>query len=109
MAQYEIIGDMQNSRKLRFDSIKESVLPVLKKHEVRRAAIFGSVARGEAVERSDLDLLIEYEGRSKTLFDLVDLKIALEAVLRRKVDVLTYQSINSKLRDRILAEQIPIL
>lgn len=99
---------MQKNRKPRFDSIKERALPVLKKHEVRRAAIFGSVARGEAVERSDVDFLIEYEG-NKTLFDLIDLKIALEAVLRRKVDVLTYQSVNSKFRDRILAEQIPIL
>ncbi|MBU6383432.1 MAG: nucleotidyltransferase family protein [Verrucomicrobia bacterium] len=99
---------MQKNRNLRFDSIKECALPVLKAHEVRHAAIFGSVARGEAVERSDVDFLIEYEG-NKTLFDLIDLKIALEAALRRKVDVLTYQSINSKLRDRILAEQIPIL
>ncbi len=100
---------MQKNRKPRFDSIKKRALPVLKKHEVRRAAIFGSVARGSAGVRSDVDFLIEYEGRSKTLFDLVDLKTALEAALRRKVDVLTYQSINAKLRDRILAEQVPIL
>lgn len=100
---------MQKNRKLKFDLIKKRALPVLKKHEVRRAAIFGSVARGTAGDSSDVDFLVEYAGRNKTLFDLVDLKVALETVLRRKVDLLTYRSINLKLRDRILAEQVPIL
>ena len=95
--------------KFRFTSIKKKALPVLKRHRVKRAAIFGSVARGTATRKSDVDFLIEYGDKTKTLFDLVDLKSELEEALGGKVDILTYKSINSKLRDRILAEQIPIL
>jgi predicted nucleotidyltransferase len=90
-------------------SIKRRALPVLKRHAVKRAAIFGSFARGEAKANSDVDFLIEYRGKTKTLFDLVDLKSDLEETLDRKVDVITYNSIYWKIRERILDEQIVIL
>jgi len=89
--------------------IKRKALPILKKHAVKRASIFGSFARGDATLKSDVDFLIEYKGKNKTLFDLVDLKLELEATLDRKVDVITFQSIYSGLRQRILAEQVVIL
>lgn len=89
--------------------IKRRALPVLKRHEVERAAIFGSFARGEAKIRSDVDLLIEYKGKDKSLFDLVDLKAELEDTLDRRVDIVTYSSIYSRIRKQILAEQIIIL
>lgn len=90
-------------------SIKKKALPILKKHSVKRASIFGSFARGTAKSRSDVDFLIEYKGNNKTLFDLVDLKSDLEAALDRKVDIITFNSIYRGLRDRILAEQVIIL
>jgi uncharacterized protein len=89
--------------------IKKRVLPILKKHTVKRAAIFGSFARGEAKTKSDVDILIEYQGKDKSLFDLVDLKDDLEKTLNRKVDLVTYNSIYWKIRDQILAEQVVIL
>lgn len=89
--------------------IKKQVLPILKKHSVKRASIFGSFARGEAKSKSDVDFLIEYAGKNKSLFDLVDLKSDLEKTLCRKVDLVTYNSIYWGLRDQILAEQIVIL
>ncbi len=92
-----------------FSSIKKKALPVLKRHDVKRAAIFGSFARGKATSKSDVDFLIEYRGRKKSLFDLVDLKSDLEETLDRKVDVITYRSIYWRLRERILAEQVVIL
>ena len=92
-----------------FSSIKRKALPVLKRHEVKRAAIFGSFARGTANSKSDVDFLIEYKGKNKTLFDLVGLKLDLEEILDRKVDVITYRSIYWRLRERILAEQVVIL
>ncbi len=92
-----------------FSSIKQRALPVLKKHDVKRAAIFGSFARGEANAKSDVDFLIEYKGRNKSLLDLVGLKLDLEEILARKVDVITYRSIYWRLRERILAEQVIIL
>lgn len=90
-------------------SIKRRSLPILRRHDVKRAAIFGSFARGDAKASSDVDFLIEYEAKNKSLFDLVDLKSELEGILGRKVDIVTYGSIYWRLRGRILAEQVVIL
>ncbi len=90
-------------------TIKKKVLPILKRHAVIRAAIFGSFARGEAKANSDVDLLIEYKSKDKSLFDLVDLKSELEEILGRKVDIVTYDSIYWRLREQILAQQVVIL
>ena len=88
--------------------IKNKIIPVLKRYDVKRAAIFGSFVRGEQREDSDIDILVEFEGK-KSLLDLVGLKIELEEVLGRNVDVLTYNSLHPLLRDRILQEQEVIL
>jgi len=84
--------------------IKESISSVLKKYGVKRAALFGSIARGEATEESDIDLLVEFE-EGKSLLDLAGLKLELEDLLRKKVDVLTYASLHPLLKERILSEQ----
>jgi len=90
------------------ERIKNKIMPVLKKYDVKKASFFGSFARGEATPKSDIDLLIEFKGR-KSLLDLSGLKIELEELLKRKVDVLTYKSIYPLLKDRILKEQETIL
>ena len=59
-------------------------------------------------DESDVDLLVEFEGR-KSLLDIAHLKNELEDVLNRRVDVLTFRSLHPRLRDRILAEQVPII
>lgn len=89
-------------------SLRRQVLPILKQHDVKRAAVFGSFARGEDTYRSDLDLLVEFKG-DKSLLDLVALKQALEAKTRRKVDLLTYRALHPMIRKRILSERIEIL
>ncbi len=89
--------------------IKKKALPILKQHAVKRASIFGSFAHGNPKSNSDIDLLIEFKTKDKSLFDLVDLKSELEEVLGRKVDIVTYNSIYWRLRDQILAEQVVIL
>lgn len=88
--------------------IKEKILNALKQNDVKRAALFGSVVRGELSDESDIDILIEFKGR-KSLLDLVGLKLELEEMLKRKVDVLTYNSLHPLLKDRILREQEVIL
>ena len=90
-------------------NIKKRSLSILLRHSVKRAAIFGSFARGEAKVRSDVDLLIEYKGKNKSLFDLIDLKSELEDSLGRKVDIVTYGSIYWRIREQILREQVIIL
>ena len=90
------------------DDIKQKAKSVLQQAGVRRAAIFGSFARGEEGADSDLDLLVEFQGE-KTLFDFIALKRRLEQALGMSVDLLTYQSLSPLLRDSILREQIPVL
>ena len=95
---------MKDLSRDKLEGIKDIIIKVLKKHNVKKAAIFGSVARGEATEESDIDIVIEFEGR-KSLLDLVDLKLELQELLGKKVDVITYNSINPLLKEQILNEQ----
>ena len=90
------------------EGIREKILPIFKRYDVVRAAIFGSFARGEMKEGSDIDILVEFEGE-KSLLDLSGLKIELEGLLGRKVDVLTYNSLHPLIKERILSEQEVIL
>ena len=86
----------------------EKSLEILQKNGIKRAAFFGSIVRGEMTDESDIDILVEFEGR-KSLLDLAGLKLDLEDALERRVDLLTYRSLHPMLKDRILAEQVPIL
>lgn len=90
------------------EKIGNEIIPVLKRHNVVRAAIFGSFARGEMKEDSDLDILVEFKGE-KSLLDLVALKMELEEVLGREVDVLTYNSLHPFIREIVSKEQVVIL
>ena len=94
--------------KAHIEELKKRILPVLQRYDVARAAIFGSLVRGEDTENSDIDLLVEFKGE-KSLLDLAGLKITLEELLKTKVDVLTYNSLHPLLKDRILSEQKVIL
>ena len=90
------------------ERVKERILPILKKHGVARAALFGSLVR-EGLERArDIDLVVEFEGE-KSLLDLVALKLDLEEALGKRVDVLTYRGLHPLVRGRILREQVVIL
>jgi predicted nucleotidyltransferase len=88
--------------------VREKIIDVLRRNEVRRASFFGSIVRGEMTDESDVDLLIEFEGK-KSLLDLAHLKNELEDTISRRVDVLTYKSLHPRLKERILAEQVPII
>lgn len=85
------------------DLIVKSI-PVFKKYGVLRASLFGSTARGDDNEKSDIDLLIS-PAAGTTLFDMVGIKNDLEKVLEKPVDLVTYNSLNPLLRDQILKQQ----
>ena len=89
-------------------STKEQLLEVLRRHEIVRASVFGSVARGEATPESDIDLLVELPP-DWSLFDLVRLERDLTEAVGTRVDVVTYRSLHHLIRDRVLSEQIGIL
>ncbi len=98
---------MPDRKELEIRSIKERIVPTLRDNDVRRAAIFGSFATGTAKKGSDVDILVEFS-RPKGL-GFVSLKLALEKKLKRKVDLLTYASIDPYIRKRILKEAVEIL
>ena len=89
------------------EDLKRKILPILEQFDVIKAAIFGSRVRGESTTSSDLDLIVEFPGK-KSLFDLVNLKFALEELLQCNVDVLTYNSIHPLIKDTILSEEVVI-
>ena len=90
------------------EDIKQRAIPILKKEGTTRAALFGSVVKGEMREDSDIDILVDLP-RGTSLFDLAGLKIELEESLGRDVDVITYNSIDPLLKDNILKGQLRII
>jgi uncharacterized protein len=86
---------------------REEILRTAAKHGACNVRIFGSVARGEAGENSDIDLLVELE-QGRSLLDQAGLMVELEDLLGRKVDVVTEQGLYWLLRRRILKEARPL-
>jgi len=86
---------------------RAEILRLAELHGARNLRVFGSVARGEANESSDVDLLVDWEpGRS--LMDHVGLVQDLEELLGAKVHVGTERSLHWYVRDRILREATPL-
>jgi hypothetical protein len=84
-------------------SNRADILRVAAQHGAYNIRVFGSVARGEAGEGSDIDLLVDLEPE-RSLLDLGGLQVDLEELLGRKVDVVTEAGLYWLLRRRILKE-----
>lgn len=87
--------------------IERKIIPILRKNKVKRAGIFGSHARGEQKKNSDIDILVELDEKWD-LFDVIGLKITLEKILKKKVDLVEYDTIREELKKNILSEEVPI-
>ena len=92
--------------------LRDDILDTLSRHQteikamgVRRLAVFGSVARGEERPDSDVDILVEFN-RSVGLFEFLDVKERLEALLGRTVDLATLDALKPQMRGRILSEVV---
>jgi uncharacterized protein len=81
----------------------EALSELCQRHGIVRLRLFGSVARGEEDESSDVDLLVDFGGR-KGLLDLVRIEREFSARLGRKVDLVTEKALSPYLRGRILKE-----
>jgi uncharacterized protein len=90
------------------EEIKKKVVPILKEADVKKAALFGSYVRGDNTPKSDIDILVDLP-RGKTLLDLIELEDNLEKKLKKKVDVVTYNSIYPSLKNYILQYQYRVL
>ena len=82
--------------------------PILKKHLIKKAALFGSVSRGLAGSDSDIDMLID-PPKNFGLFDMAGLKVDLEDALHRDVDLVKYDSIRPILKNAILKYEYTFL
>jgi len=82
---------------------REIILQIARRHGVGQVRVFGSVARGEATENSDLDLLIDVTGPTTPWFP-GGLVAELEALLGCRVDVVETNALREELRDRVLRE-----
>ncbi|OGY92883.1 MAG: hypothetical protein A3H70_02380 [Candidatus Komeilibacteria bacterium RIFCSPLOWO2_02_FULL_48_11] len=89
------------------EEIKEKVTPILKEEGVIRSSLFGSIVRDEERADSDIDMLVELPA-GRTLLDLIRLEHKLEDSLGQEVDLGMYDALHRRLKDRILAEQVPI-
>jgi predicted nucleotidyltransferase len=86
---------------------RDEIIKVATVHGARNIRVFGSVARGEADEKSDIDFLVEMEpGRS--LLDLGGLLMDLQDVLGREVDVVTERGLNPRIRESVLNEAVAL-
>jgi len=86
---------------------RETILQIARRHGVGQIRVFGSVARGETTENSDLDLLIDVTGPTPPWFP-GGLVAELEALLGRRVDVVESNALRKELRERVLQEAVPL-
>mgnify|MGYP001567586048 CR=1 FL=1 len=80
--------------------VRDSVTPILKNFDIRYAGLFGSVARGESREQSDVDLLIDI-GHPMGMVSYMKFINELESVLHTSVDVVSLNSIQPALKREI--------
>ena len=93
---------MKNNNK----SVIIKIIKVLKEHNIAKAGLFGSYARGDNKKNSDIDILIDCD---ESLMTLVGIELELKKALKKRVDLLTYGGISPYLKDKILSEEVRII
>ena len=86
---------------------RDEILRLAGEHGASNVRVFGSVARGDNDDQSDIDLLVAFEP-TRSLFDHAALWLALQGLLQRDVDVVSDRGIKPRIRDRVLREAIPL-
>ncbi len=90
------------------EKYKRLILPVLKRYLIKRAAIFGSFAKGDFTSQSDVDLLIEPD-ENFTLFKMLEMEEEIAKLVKRKVDLVEYGALKTSIKKEVLSYAIPIL
>lgn len=86
---------------------KTAILDLAKQHGVKSISLFGSMVRGDVSDNSDVDFLVELE-QGRDLFDLGELLMDLQALLQRKVDLVTKNALHPSISSQILKEAQPL-
>lgn len=90
------------------EQYQQLILPVLKRYFIKRAAIFGSFAKGNITATSDMDLLIEPE-KDFTIFQMLQLEDEISELINRKVDLVEYSALKPSIKKEVLLSAITIL
>ncbi len=88
-------------------TLKKQIKKILQRHNITRAGIFGSCARGEAKKSSDIDIVIK--PIRKMGFKFAGLEMELSEKLKRKIDLVSYNGLSPYLKDRILSQEVRII
>ena len=86
---------------------RSEILTIAERHGIRDVRVFGSMARGDGDETSDVDLLVSLPPQ-RTGLSLGALLMEVQELLQRRVDVVTEKSLHPSLRERILQEAQPL-
>ncbi len=81
---------------------------LLRTFPLKRAALFGSFARNEADDNSDIDILIEPKS-GFTLFDMLRMEETLREKLNRKIDLVEFSAIKPSIRERVLEQAVTLI
>jgi hypothetical protein len=103
----QLTGGANNEIAALLAANKQRIETLAKKRGLRNLRVFGSVARGEADDASDVDLLAE-PSKGTSLVDLIGFQRELQELLGRKVDVVTPAGLPPEVRRRALAEATPL-
>ncbi len=87
---------------------RELILAIASKHGAYNVRVFGSVARSEADELSDIDLLVDFSPGQTSAWFPTGLILELGQLLGRRVDVATESGLKERIRQRVLQEAIPL-
>lgn len=93
--------------RLLLEGKRDEILRIASAHRVYNIRIFGSVARGESDDESDVDFLVEL-GPGCGLLEHAALIRELEELLGRKVDIVSEKGLRQRIRDRVLREAVPL-
>jgi hypothetical protein len=89
-------------------STLRQLMPKLREtYRVKTMSVFGSVARGQEEETSDIDVLVEFE-EDADLLHMAGLGAALEEELGRRVDVVSARALRREIRDSVLSEAVAV-
>jgi predicted nucleotidyltransferase len=86
---------------------RDAILAIASRYGAQNVRVFGSVARGDADDASDIDFLVDLPA-GKSLLDLGGLVVELGELLGRPVDVVTPRGLKERIRDRVLAEAVSL-
>ena len=86
---------------------RRDILDIASHYGAYNVRVFGSVARGDVKDDSDIDFLVDLQ-QGRSLFDLGGLLMDLQALLHRKVDVITPAGLRPRIRSRVMKEAIPL-